>query len=401
MLTIPLLLSVINAAPATKVQRSDLSGYAAISSPVDWTWFFRLSTHYALTYQQALDTCSRRGQGICSVAELCPNGQADPSLEHIYGAQNWVAAGDSYNEWITFNRAGDRVCKTHTEIEGDKPAWGTQPDVVDFFRSVKCCDKKFDKVSPAESTDALIYQDAVDTCSSKGQKVCSVAELCPNGQPDPSLAGFALVNWIAVGDSENEWVTFHHKGVSQCKTHSEIAGDKPDWGLRSNAFGQSWFRSVKCCSVFDKQTPAGSSDALTHQAAVETCSSKGEKVCSVAELCPNGQPDPSLDVYGDIPHFIAVGDSKNEWTTFNRARDRQCKTRTEITGSTPEWGITTNGNDDFWSRVVKCCPLKKQDDESVRQETTPPLVEGDVGTCYSEGQRVDCAPTGNETLDQH
>ena len=56
-------------------------------------------------------------------------------------SDNWIAVGDSDNEWITFNTMNDRVCKTYTEVGGDKPEWGTQNQTINnnWDRAVKCC----------------------------------------------------------------------------------------------------------------------------------------------------------------------------------------------------------------------------------------------------------------------
>lgn len=36
---------------------------------------------------------------------------------HIFGSSdNWIAVGDSINEWATFDRPLGRLCKTHTQV---------------------------------------------------------------------------------------------------------------------------------------------------------------------------------------------------------------------------------------------------------------------------------------------
>lgn len=95
----------------------------------------------ALTYARAEQLCSSQGQRLCSAAELCPDGRPRPGLDKFGRADNWIAVNNAPNEWVTFNRAGNRLCKTHTQVAGTTPAWGTQSDArgQGFERAAECC----------------------------------------------------------------------------------------------------------------------------------------------------------------------------------------------------------------------------------------------------------------------
>ena len=97
----------------------------------------------ALTYDNAKRICSGKGQRICSIQDLCPSGRPRSNLDKFGNTDNWIAVNNAENEWLTFNRAGNRLCKSHTQVAGQKPAWGTQPDArgFGFTRAVKCCPK--------------------------------------------------------------------------------------------------------------------------------------------------------------------------------------------------------------------------------------------------------------------
>ena len=51
----------------------------------------------------------------------------------------WIAVGDQQNEWISVQNDPDRVCKTHTEVAGVVPPWGTVSNPQGFYRGARCC----------------------------------------------------------------------------------------------------------------------------------------------------------------------------------------------------------------------------------------------------------------------
>jgi hypothetical protein len=95
----------------------------------------------ALTYGRAAQLCSSQGQRLCSAAELCPGGRPRAGLDVFGQTDNWIAVNNAPNEWVTFNRAGNRLCKTHTQVAGSTPAWGTQANArgQGFTRAAECC----------------------------------------------------------------------------------------------------------------------------------------------------------------------------------------------------------------------------------------------------------------------
>ena len=95
----------------------------------------------ALTYARAEQLCSGQGQRLCSAAELCPSGRPRPGLDKFGRTDNWIAVNNAPNEWVTFNRAGNRLCKTHTQVAGTTPGWGTQTNArgQGFERAAECC----------------------------------------------------------------------------------------------------------------------------------------------------------------------------------------------------------------------------------------------------------------------
>jgi hypothetical protein len=106
---------------------------------------------------------------------------------------------------------------------------------------------------------------------------------------------------------------------------------------------------------FDIESEGGSTSALTYDRAAQLCSSQGQRLCSAAELCPDGRPRAGLDKFGHTDNWIAVNNAQNEWVTFNRADNRLCKTHTQVAGSTPAWGTQANARGQGFRRAAECC----------------------------------------------
>ena len=102
-----------------------------------------------------------------------------------------------------------------------------------------------------DGTSRSSYTEMKAICEAKGKRLCQSSEICDRSrkviQPELSTA-FPKDNWIAVGDSDNEWLTLAQyndvPGGRYCKTHTEVAGGKPGWG---NDQSGGWMRLAKCC----------------------------------------------------------------------------------------------------------------------------------------------------------
>ena len=93
------------------------------------------------SYDDLKNVCTAKGMRVCNASEICSNNGAAPNELQVFGSNdNWVAVGDKPNEWITLS-AGDRYCKTHSQVAGDVPTWGTSNSNAQttWDRAVKCC----------------------------------------------------------------------------------------------------------------------------------------------------------------------------------------------------------------------------------------------------------------------
>jgi hypothetical protein len=86
--------------------------------------------------------CLHKGYDLCKSESFCTD-YVPPSAIDIPQHDSWIAVGDSENEWLTFRRGwNNRICKTHTEVAGTKPDWGTSTITVtsgDMYRAGLCC----------------------------------------------------------------------------------------------------------------------------------------------------------------------------------------------------------------------------------------------------------------------
>jgi len=103
------------------------------------------------TYDDMKAVCEKKGMRLCTSNEICDMKTrqiANPELTSEFQVDNWIAVGDTQNEWLTLNRYDGRYCKTHTEVtqtetngKGYLPSWGSQRNPSGWERLAKCCPK--------------------------------------------------------------------------------------------------------------------------------------------------------------------------------------------------------------------------------------------------------------------
>lgn len=95
------------------------------------------------TYQDMKNFCESKGKRLCQSGEICDMSARtvmNPDLTSEFTNDNWIAVGDTPNEWLTLNRGGGRYCKTHTEVANGLPGWGDSRNPTGWERLAKCCD---------------------------------------------------------------------------------------------------------------------------------------------------------------------------------------------------------------------------------------------------------------------
>jgi hypothetical protein len=101
------------------------------------------------------------------------------------------------------------------------------------------------------------HSDAVEYCNSvRGKSLCPYSAMCPHGPGNTVMGGrhqltFEVegTQWAPVMGGENHWVMIGKDGdgSSRCKTHRQLQGRAPAWGLTSDNADMK--RHVMCCTV--------------------------------------------------------------------------------------------------------------------------------------------------------
>jgi hypothetical protein len=100
----------------------------------------------ANTWNEMSQVCESKGKRLCSSKDLCPSNQPIADINIFGGKDNWMAVDDKPNEWLTYNTAGGRLCKTHTQVAGGVPGWGDSKGAANYYRAAKCCIKTVSKI---------------------------------------------------------------------------------------------------------------------------------------------------------------------------------------------------------------------------------------------------------------
>lgn len=108
------------------------------AQPTDFDYLNR-PWEATLNYNQMREVCKKKGMELCSSRDLCKGGKPVSNLDLFGSSDNWIAVSDQENEWLTFNRWDNRLCKTHTQVAGGPPGWGNSNEMSGWARAVKCC----------------------------------------------------------------------------------------------------------------------------------------------------------------------------------------------------------------------------------------------------------------------
>lgn len=103
--------------------------------------FMYMDPNGASTWNDTKQKCEDAGMNLCTRDKLCPEGPLkDPIDGMIPGADVWAPVGDEENEWASIGNydPSNRLCKTHTEVAGETPAWGIN-DASPWLKKIPCC----------------------------------------------------------------------------------------------------------------------------------------------------------------------------------------------------------------------------------------------------------------------
>jgi hypothetical protein len=133
----------------------------------------------------------------------------------------------------------------YLETWGDTSMWSAVVRWTAFYSSAASINDTWDSINNP-NTSSNTWDEMNKICTDKGKRLCNSNELCPSNQPITNMNVFGgSDNWMAVGDKQNEWLTYATFDNRLCKTHTQVAGGVPGWGNTKN--GGGWYRAAKCC----------------------------------------------------------------------------------------------------------------------------------------------------------
>ena len=254
------------------------------------------------------------------------------------------------------------------------------------------------------------YDEYRNFCIGRGQRLCTLEELCPDAgsfpRPsavtgeDPTYPVFDGDMWIPFEDDtlDNQWVQLGTRADTNfCGTHREVtlleygAAYDPDascpvcgsaWGTDDTGSPTNSFMRYSVCCEDETPDPAllvygleGVTGRPTNYGEYEThCTDRGARLCTLAELCPNNiesssgvaasvtalnMEDPPVAVFDAdewIPFQSTTAGLTNQWVQLGRRNSDLdvCETHRQVTGGAdPSWGTDTSVQ--TWMSYHICC----------------------------------------------
>lgn len=106
------------------------------------------------------------------------------------------------------------------------------------------------------------HDDAMQFCKSiRGKDLCPYSAMCPYGPDHTVMAGRKPVDftgqgeqWAPVYGKANRWImvgTKDEDASSTCKSHEQLEGKQPSWGLVSERADVKLH--IMCCTMLNKE----------------------------------------------------------------------------------------------------------------------------------------------------
>ena len=354
----------------------------------------------ANTWNEMNQVCADKGQRLCSSKDLCPSGQPIADMNIFGGSDNWMAVNDVQNEWVTYNKADGRLCKTHTQLAGGEPGWGdSNSSEYSFYRAAKCCPKP----PTIASTIAPTIRSTIRPTIAPTIRPTIAPTIMPTIMPaSASTIAPAIMPATASTMAPTIMPT----------TASTIAPAVAAPAVAAPAAAPAVAAPAAAPAAAPVVAPAAAGPTLpwdvlnkpntTHNKWSDmnkVCTDKGQRLCSSKDLCPSGQPIADMNKeFGESDNWMAVNDTPNEWLTYNTFGGRICKTHTQVAGAVPGWGETTTGGNYY--RAAKCCPGTAAAPAAAPIAAPAAAVAASTSVTLQRGQIVGNVnnPTGNYTL---
>ena len=172
-----------------------------------------------------------RSAGCQASGAKNPNERTAP----LYANMTWAEVNSKFTRMFADTRSGDpdaqdaamRDCLGITYVRVPPKTCGL--DVVNL-----------------PNTTTNTWNEMKKVCTDKGQQLCSASEMCPSNQPIAESNVFdGKDNWMAVGDKQNQWITYNTADNRKCKVHDQVVPFLPAWGNTKDPV--PFYKAAKCC----------------------------------------------------------------------------------------------------------------------------------------------------------
>ncbi len=318
-----------------------------------------------MRWRNGILDCESKGKRLCTLQEYCPDGPNKPPRGGQRVQDAWAPISDANNDWVYIGSNQDQLCKSYSSLNGgENPSWGRLKEDKPFKGDYLCCEMSLVKMD----TQSPSWDDAFNFCSkTSGKRLCTRSEYCPQGKGAAPQGGLlSLAAWAAVFDDSNEWVAIGYTFPLRlaCNLHSEIAGVKPEWGIRHTTRPQRGV--IQCCDdQFDSI-----SGTMSYAEAVNYCAAKSKKLCSQSQYCPSGAGKPPRGGTRPGEAFAPISDSANAWINIgSSSKDNLCQIN-------PNYNPKSNNNNNNNNNGIppksylQCCDAEVVSNPTI---TNPPL----------------------------
>lgn len=212
-----------------------------------------------------------------------PNGSTDTSPNIQPGvcvSKTYKGKTYSNNECLSMTAQSDG---TYATVPPTGEGWCFTSDTDETKRGYCKKSSVVDREPKYDRSKSLNYTQAMEQCESKGGRLCNKAELCDAGANSRPGVGYNTLSvdeckqvggiysesgkfcgtaesrgqvpmyipageqWAAVNDDANSWAYVGSDVSKMCRTHDQLTGQKPSWGLNNSK--PDLQKNVVCCGI--------------------------------------------------------------------------------------------------------------------------------------------------------
>ena len=273
----------------------------------------------AKSWDQMRGLCEARGRDLCTFDDVCPQG--GPNKPPAGGKQDysdmWVPVIDNgKHEWAQVGDRSGGTCNKLSVYHSPYGRWMDSTLDVPYKRVYGCCPKKKEKPLPSVHADGQgkPWSWFQNSCASKGKRLCTFEEMCPNGGPyqnpvHPKPQYRDMWEPIIEEGGKGNWVQTGNRGGGRCNLLSFYHDPEIPRSWMTTGRNVPWKKTYSCCEAEEREHemlgPFTDGRGRNWDWMSNSCKQKGAELCTFDQICPDGGPHrpPAggrLDQYRDM-----------------------------------------------------------------------------------------------------